>query len=278
MRMWIAVAFALGLAVASMPVRALELDGAMTQGGLVVGRTVPGAEVRLDGKQVRVSDDGVFVLGFGRDAPGAAKLVVVVPDGGRDERMLDIEKRKYKISRIDGLPKKHVTPDPEAVKRIRADNAAIGTARKRDSEKTFFADEFSWPVRGRVSGVYGSQRILNGKPRSPHNGVDVAAPTGTVIAAPAAGVVVLAHPDMFYTGQTLMLDHGHGVTSVYAHMSETLVRPGQTVAKGQRIGKVGKTGRATGPHLHWGVTWFSTHLDPALLTGPMREPEKKASR
>lgn len=263
------------IAILSVPAgaRAVELDGAFTQGGLVVGRTDPGAEVRLDGTPIRVGGDGIFLLGFGRDAPASAELDVRAPSGGLERKQLVIKPRTYKISRIDGLPSRQVTPDPEALARIRADNAAIGEARRRDSDETGFLGGFSWPVVGRLSGVYGSQRILNGKPRSPHNGVDVAAAEGTDVRAPAAGVVALAYPDMFYTGKTLIIDHGHGLTSVYAHLDAISVKDGQRVAKGELIGKVGRTGRATGPHLHWGVTLRSTHLDPALLTGPMPKAE-----
>lgn len=253
---------------------AVDLSGAFTQGGLVVGRTDPGAAVRLDGVPVRVGRDGIFLLGFGRDAPASAELDVRLPSGGHEREHVTIQPRQYQISRIDGLPSRQVTPDPEALARIHADSAAIGEARRHDSDETGFLGGFSWPVVGRVSGVYGSQRILNGKPRSPHNGVDVAAAEGADVRAPAAGVVTLAHLDMFYTGNTLILDHGHGLTSVYAHMNAIAVKDGQRVAKGDPIGKVGRTGRATGPHLHWGVTLHSTHLDPALLAGPMPAVEK----
>lgn len=257
------------LCLLAFPVHALELQGPLMQGALVVGKAQPGATVTLDDAPVRVSDEGAFLLGFGRGAAARAVLTVTTLDGQSEQRVLDIEQRTYKVSRVDGLPKKKVTPDPVAVKRIRADNAAIGTVRKLNTDTPYFLSRFSWPVLGRVSGVFGSQRVLNGIPKNPHNGVDVAAPTGTVIAAPADGIVVLAHPDMFYTGQTMMLDHGFGLTSVYAHMSETLVKEGQKVAQGDPIGRIGKTGRATGPHLHWGMTLHRTHLDPMLLTGPM---------
>ena len=182
---------------------------------------------------------------------------------------LRITQREYKIQRIDGLPQKKVTPDPASVKRISIENAMIKKVRAVDTDRAYFASGFDWPVKGPISGVFGSQRVLNGKPKNPHNGVDVAAPQGTAIVAPADGVVALVHGDMFYTGKTVMIDHGHGLTSVYAHMSAILVKDGQKVTRGTPIGKIGKTGRVTGPHLHWGVTLFGTHLDPRLLTGPM---------
>ncbi len=247
----------------------LQLTGSFAQGGLVIGRIDPGARVALDGKDVRVSKEGMFLLGFGRDAAAAAELRLVLADGAESVQTLRITQREYKIQRIDGLPTKKVTPDPASVKRISIENAMIKKVRAVDTDRAYFASGFDWPVKGPISGVFGSQRVLNGKPKNPHNGVDVAAPQGTVIVAPADGVVALVHGDMFYTGKTVMIDHGHGLTSVYAHMSAILVKDGQKVARGTPIGKIGKTGRVTGPHLHWGVTLFGTHLDPRLLTGPM---------
>ena len=247
----------------------LTLEGPMTQGGLVTGRTDPGAKVTIDGHAVRVSRDGVFLIGFGRDARETARLRIVHPSGGVTERALQVRLRDYAVQRIDGLPERQVTPKPEDLARIKEDNAKIARVRARDSDRSDFASGFSWPARGTVSGVFGSQRILNGKPRRPHNGVDVAAPRGSSVVAAGDGVVALAHPDMFFTGKTVMIDHGHGLSSVYVHMDDILVRGGQPVKKGTPIGTVGKTGRVTGPHLHWGVSLFGTHLDPALLAGPM---------
>lgn len=255
--------------IAAFPAVALELEGALTQGGLVVGKVEPGAKVSVDGQPVTVSDRGYFLVGFGRDAPATAHLKVTRLDGEIQSRILEVAKREYEIQRIDGLPKRQVTPDAQARKRINADNAQIGAARRKDTPRAYFTSGFAWPVEGRISGVYGSRRILNGQPRNPHNGVDIAAEPGTPVRAPADGVAALVHPDMFYTGKTLMLDHGLGLTSVYAHMSEILVAEGQRVNLGQPIGKVGASGRATGPHLHWGVTLFKTHLDPALIAGAL---------
>jgi len=253
----------------------LALDGNVTQGGLVIGKTEPGAKVSVDGREVRVSGDGAFLIGFGRDAKPAARLRVSHPDGTRSEKTLSVIPRKYKVQRIDGLPPRQVTPTkPEDLKRIRDDNARIAAVRKLDSEQTDFASGFHWPTIGPISGVFGSQRILNGKPRKPHNGVDVAAPRGSTVTAAADGTVALVHPDMFFTGKTVMIDHGHGLSSVYVHMDDILVTGGQRVAKGTPIGTVGKTGRVTGPHLHWGVSLFGTHLDPALLAGRMRDSVK----
>jgi len=247
----------------------VPLQGQAIQGGLVIGRAPPGATVEVGGRAVRVSPDGLFLAGFGRDASATARITVKGGQAPAEDCDLAIEGRTYKITRIDGLPPRKVTPRPEDLKRIRADNAAIGRVRARDTAATDFAGGFIWPLKGRLSGVFGSQRVLNGKPRRPHNGVDIAAPKGTPIVAPAPGRVALTHEDMFFAGKTLMLDHGHGLTSVYIHMSAITVRPGQRVERGQMIGRVGRTGRATGPHLHWGITLFRTHLDPALIAGPM---------
>lgn len=259
------------LAVCWLPVMvmagSLSLEGPLTQGGLVIGKTVPGARVTIDGSPVRVSMDGRFLIGFGRDAGATALLRIRQPDGGLEEKILKVASRQYKVQRINGLPSRKVTPPPEDLERIRDDNAKIIQVRKRDTDRVDFASGFRWPAAGPLSGVFGSLRVLNGKPKNPHNGVDIAAPRGSAVVAPADGVVVLAQPDMFYTGQTVMIDHGHGLTSVYAHMDKINVVQGQRVTKGTPIGTVGKTGRVTGPHLHWGVTLFGTHLDPALLVG-----------
>ena len=247
----------------------IVLNGEFTQGGLIIGNVWPGSLVSLDGKPVKVSKEGSFLLGFGRDAKLDASLSIKFPDGSSETYPVEIVKRNFDVQRIDGLPKRKVTPKPEDVKRIKEDNAKIAQVRKLETEMPYFESGFIWPLKGRISGVYGSPRILNGKPKSPHNGVDVAAETGTEIVAPADGVVALVHQDMFYSGKTLMIDHGHGLSTVYIHMSDILVEDGQKVAQGDPIGKVGMSGRATGPHLHWGMSLFATHLDPALAAGPM---------
>jgi len=259
----------IGLNASATNARALDLDGSFIQGGLVVGQTVPGSRIELDGKTLAIGDDGYFLLGFGRDAKANSMLRVTSPDGTVESRSLEIASRTYRVQRIEGLPKRKVTPNPDDVARIVADNRQIGNVRAKLTPQNYFSTGFIWPVKGPISGVFGSLRILNGKPKNPHNGVDVAAPQGTVIVAPADGVVTLSHPDMFYTGKTVMIDHGLGLTSVYAHMSAILIKDGDVVRQGTAIGKIGKTGRVTGPHLHWGVTLKRTHLDPQLLTGPM---------
>ena len=257
------------LMVLALPAHALKLNGTFEQGGLVIGHTDPGAKVSLDGKPVKVAANGAFVFGFGRDAKSKATLSVTTPDGQTETRKLTVAKQDYPIQRINGLPSRKVTPKPEDIRHIRSDNKKIGAVRATMTPDPRFLTGFTWPVTGPISGVFGSQRILNGKPKNPHNGVDIAAPKGSVIRAPADGVVALVVPDMFYTGKTIMIDHGLGLTSVYCHMSAILVAKGQVVHQGDPIGKVGQSGRATGPHLHWGVTWKGTHLDPALAAGLM---------
>lgn len=199
-------------------------------------------------------------------------LTVQAPQGGIAKHPISIKPRQYDIQRIDGLPPKKVTPTAKAdLARIRADIALVRKVRRRDDPRTDFDQPFIWPVLGRISGVYGSQRILNGNPRRPHFGVDIAVPTGTPVKAPADGVVSMAHDDMFYSGGTLIVDHGHGISTVYMHLSKILVAEGTQVRQGDVIAQVGATGRVTGPHLHWGMNWFETRLDPSLLVSPMPE-------
>ena len=247
-----------------------RFDGPLVQGGLVIGHAEPGAAVAVDGRPLRVSPDGLFLIGLGRDAPPRVTVRVKHAGGATAARTLEIARRTYEVQRIDGLPRRQVTPGAAELRRIKADNAAIAAARARDSTGAHFASGFAWPVDGRVTGVFGSRRILNGEARRPHNGLDITAPPGTPVKAAAAGIVALARPDMFLTGQTVIIDHGHGLTSVYAHMSRILVTEGQPIAKGAAIGQVGATGRVTGPHLHWGMTAFATHIDPGLLVGPAK--------
>jgi len=247
---------------------ALQLTGQAAEGGLMLGKTAPGAQVTLDGAAVRVSREGDFLLGFGRDAAGSKRLLVSL---GSEKRSRDIvvADRDFRIERINGLPGKKVTPDPKSLQRIAAEKAEIDKARERSEAAAFYLSGFRWPAIGRISGVYGSQRILNGKPRRPHFGTDIAAPTGTRIGAMAAGRVAFVHPGMFFNGKTVLIDHGLGLRSVYIHLSETSVKAGDSVAAGQDIGAVGATGRATGPHLHFGLTLDSTPIDPELVLGQM---------
>ena len=267
MRLWLVFLMVLwpGTALAEAPV----LTGNFVQGGLAYGQAGPGTRIEFDGRAVRVDQDGRFIIGFGRDFPTSAPLHWTGPDGKRHSRTLTIKARTYKTQRIDGLPKKMVTPPPEVLARIRRENAAIGAVRRRDSPNAWHTSGFRWPLRGRISGVYGSQRILNGKPRRPHYGLDIAAKPGSPVHASTDGMVALAETDLYYTGGTVMLDHGHGLTSVYSHLQSVSVAKGQFVRQGEQIGTLGATGRATGPHLDWRLNWFKQRLDPALLVGPM---------
>lgn len=267
----------LWLAAAS-PARAepVQLKGEPIQGGLIVGQAPAGSKAALDGRALRVDADGRFLFGFARDQKPEATLVVTLPDGVRETRRLEVARRDYQIQRIDGLPPSQVTPSPEELERIKREVAKVRAAKATDSAVPWFAETFAWPAQGIISGVYGSQRILNGEPRAPHYGVDVAAPTGTPVLAPISARVVLAEPDLFFTGGTIILDHGHGLTTTYAHLSAVEVTLGQEVRQGQQIGRIGATGRVTGPHLHWGMDWFDRPLDPARMVGPMPAPAKPA--
>jgi murein DD-endopeptidase MepM/ murein hydrolase activator NlpD len=269
--MIVAVAWLLGGAAGT----DLDLAGEFIQGGLVRGRVPPHTAVWLDGRSLRVAPDGWFVFGFGRDAPASAKLLIRGPNGEERRHILQIAPRTYRVQRIDGLPPREVTPSEADLARIHADAALLNAAKARDSVARGFTEQMTWPAIGPVSGVYGSQRILNGAPRTPHRGVDVAAPAGTPVGAMASGVVSLAETGMYFTGGTVMLDHGHGLHSIYVHLDEVRVTVGQQLRQGQTLGTVGATGRATGPHLHWGVYWFDQAIDPALLVGPMPGDRKR---
>jgi hypothetical protein len=246
------------------PAHAVELSGDFTQGGLVVGRTEPGARVLLGDAPVMVGRDGLFVLGFGRDQAPHAQLTVIGPDGATEQQMLDVAQRSFDIQRIDKLDQSKVTPNPADQARMKAEQELINAARTNPRAAQDFLVPFIWPAKGPISGVYGSQRILNGEPRAPHYGLDIAAPEGAPVVAPAPGIIRLVAPDFFLTGGTVILDHGFGVQSVFIHMKRVDVTDGQAVKQGDPIGQVGKTGRATGPHLHWGMNWNQVRLDPAL--------------
>ena len=247
----------------------LELDGELTQGGVVFGTTDPGARVVLGRTPLRVSADGRFLFGFHRDAPARALLSVTYPDGETERFNLTVTKRRYETQRIDGLPGALVTPPVGVLARIKREQALVQEARGNDRNEPLFESGFVWPLEGVVTGVYGSQRILNGKPRQPHYGIDIAAPTGTPVLAPADGVVVLAEPDLYFSGGTLILDHGHGLSSAFLHLETLDKAVGERVAQGERIATVGATGRVTGAHLDWRMNWFEARIDPALLVGPM---------
>ena len=240
------------------------LEGNFVQGGLVKGKVNKDLDVKFKEKVLRKTSDGSFVIGFGRDHSKEAKLYFFINQNWILKK-LDIKQRKYKTQVINGLEKKMVTPPKSFWDRIKKENKVIKEVRSLDSDVDFIFQKFDWPTKGIISGVFGSQRILNGKPKRPHYGVDIAAPEGTDILAPTEAIVRMAEKDLYYTGGTVMLDHGHGVTSVYSHLSSINVKVGNKINKGQKIGEVGSTGRSTGPHLDWRINWFSERLDPALF-------------
>ncbi|WP_338144512.1 M23 family metallopeptidase [Neoroseomonas marina] len=242
-------------------------DRGLAQGGFVVGRAAPGTRLALDGRAVRVAADGAFAFGFGRDQGPSATLSVAEPGGRREDRRLSIARRQWQEQRINGLPPSQVTPDEETLQRILREREKLATVRAVDSALTGFAEGFVPPASGRISGVYGSRRILNGQPRQPHYGLDFAVPTGTPLRAAAAGRVTLADAFHFF-GNLVVIDHGHGVNTLYAHLSAFEVREGQMVAKGDRVALSGATGRVTGPHLHFSLSWFQTFLDPQPVVLP----------
>lgn len=245
--------------------QAVELSGEAVQGGLIFGRTAPDSAVLLDETPVMVSSEGRFVIGFGRDETGSRELVVRHGSGESETVALDIALREYDIERVDGLPPRTVTPDPEALERIRLEANMVSKARARRAQHPLYAGGFSWPASGRISGVYGSQRVLNGEPRRPHFGLDIAAPTGSPVYAPADGIITLAHADMYFSGGTLILDHGQGLSSTFLHLSRILVEAGTMVKQGDLIAEIGATGRASGPHLDWRMNWLDRRVDPQLL-------------
>lgn len=243
----------------------VTFTGRMEQGGLVVGEGPPGMKVTFADRSLPVTDDGRFLLGLDRDTPRTVELIIETSAGSRETTTLTVAPRDWKVERVDGVPQRLVTPDPETVKKIAADSRLMAAARAKVELTPFFDTGFIRPTQGRISGVFGSQRILNGSPRSPHSGLDIAAPQGTPISAAADGVVSLANTEMTLTGQTVFINHGYGLQSLYIHMSTIHVEDGQRVQQGDVIGEVGMTGRATGPHLHFGITWFDTRLDPETV-------------
>ncbi len=248
----------------------ITLDGDFTQGGIVIGQTIPGSQVIYDGIVIRVSSKGDFIIGFNRDEPRKVTLEIITNNGKKIIKHLSIEKRNYNIQRIDGLAKSKVSPrEPEVLTRIRNESAQAAQARLLDDKRTDYLEKFIWPATGPISGVYGSQRVLNGKPRRPHFGVDVAAPAGAEVIAPASGIITLANTDMFFSGGTLILDHGHGLSSTFLHLSKLLVKSGDIVKQGDLIARVGATGRVTGAHLDWRMNLFNRRVDPQLLVSNM---------
>jgi murein DD-endopeptidase MepM/ murein hydrolase activator NlpD len=240
---------------------AVEFKGKFIQGHFIIGKTSSNSKILIDKKEVKVSKDGYFAFGIGKDR----KFDIVIIEGNK-KIVKKIQKRKYNIQKIEGLPKKKVTPPEEFYERIKRENKLIGNARKINSDLSFFKDKFIIPVDNAIiTGVYGSQRILNGIPKWPHYGLDFAQKKGAPIKAMNNGVVTLAEKDLFYTGATLIFDHGHGISTLYMHMDEIFVDKGDHVKKGDIIGTVGSSGRSTGPHLDIRLNWFNTRLDPKTI-------------
>ena len=240
---------------------AIEFKGKFLQGHFIVGITDPNAKILVGKKEVKVSKDGYFVFGLDRDKKFDIVITKVI-NGKKEVITKKVLKRKYNIQRIDGLEESKVTPPESVYKRIKKENNAIGEARAINSNLNFFKDKFIMPVEGIISGVYGSQRILNGKPKWPHYGIDIAAKQGTMIKSSGAGIVTMAEDDLYYTGGTIIMDHGHGISTIYSHLENILVSVGDKINQGDIIGTVGSTGRSTGPHLDFRINWFQTRLDP----------------
>ena len=249
----------------SLKVSAVELNGKFIQGHFIVGKTDPSSKVKIDKKQIRVSKDGYFAFGLARDRKYDV-VITIEKNGVKEQITKRIQKRKYNIQRIDGLEEKMVTPPEEVYERIKKDNKLIAKARAVDTDLDYFKDKFIIPVEDAIiTGVYGSQRILNGKPKWPHYGLDFAQDEGAPVKAMINGTVTLAENDLYYTGGTLIFDHGHGISTLYMHLNEIFVKKGQKVKQGEVIGTVGATGRATGAHLDVRLNWFGVRLDPATV-------------
>ena len=242
-----------------------QLTEQFFQGALIVGKTSPTNKVSLNGKAIKVSSTGDYALGFSRDEKNNSELVIISPNGATEKRILKPLKREYNIQKVEGIAKKIMNPNKKANIRAGEDNKKISAARKVDSDLTAFAQGFIAPIEGTITGVYGSQRYYNGVPKRPHYGLDYAGKKGDPVKAPANGTVLMYVPDMFYSGGTMIIDHGHGVSSTFLHLSNSYVKVGDKVTKGQLVAAVGSSGRATGPHLDWRINWFNVRLDPALV-------------
>lgn len=243
----------------------VNLQGKFIQGGFVKGNIFPDKIIKFENKILLKDENGNFVFGFGRDYREDSYLEVKISKKKWLKKSFKIKKQNYNTQYINGLQKKMVSPPKSFYDRIKKENKSIELIRNLNTEVNFIFQEFMLPTKGIVSGVFGSQRILNGKPRRPHYGIDIAAPKGTPVIAPIDSIVRMAEKDLYFTGGTIILDHGHGVTSVYSHLSLININVGDKVIKGQKIAEVGSTGRSTGPHLDWRVNWFNQRLDPALL-------------
>ncbi len=246
----------------------LELYDKLIQGAMVRGKT-DASELEVLGHTLKPDEQGRFVFGLGRDAKPSLKIKLIDASGAALSREYAVEQRQYSVQRIDGVEKKYVEPPAEVLARIKDEAARVRQARTLNRDDRAYQQSFIWPSAGRISGVYGSQRVFNGVPKRPHFGVDVAAPTGTAVLAPADGLVSFADADLYYSGGTLIVDHGRGISSTFIHLSKLHVKDGDKVKQGQLLAEIGATGRVTGPHLDWRMNWFDQRLDPALLLAPV---------
>lgn len=261
----LACLLASGRAAAQAGDNRIVFPASASQGALVIGKVPSGSRVDYAGRQLRVSGYGSVVFGIGRDEHGPLQLQVTGTDGSVTRASIAVTPRDWPTERVNGVPPKTVNPPPEIAARIQREQAQVTAARERDDPRPDFAQAFAWPVQGRISGRFGNARVYNGQPGAGHSGMDIAVPTGTPVKAPAAGVITFAAPDLYLTGGTILLDHGFGVSSNFLHLSRIDVKVGERVQQGQVIGAVGATGRATGPHLHWGMNWFDVRIDPLLV-------------
>ena len=246
------------------------LRGGAVEGGLMIARTAPDNRVTLDDAAIPVAPDGLFIVGFHRDSDLPVTISITKTDGTSQLTVLTPQQRSYQIQRIDGLQKNMVTPPENVIARIKSDQAAVAAARQTPAAAGDFWRGINWPVTGRISGVFGSQRILNGQPRQPHYGIDIAVPKGTPVRAPASGLVTLVK-DLYFSGWTIIINHGLGLNSTFLHLDSTAISVGDTIQRGSIIGTVGSTGRSTGPHLDWRLDWQGRRIDASLAAGPMPE-------
>lgn len=247
------------------PEERVVFPASVSQGALVFGKVPSGSAVRYGERQLRTTAYGTVAFGVGRDEQGPLTLTVTTPSGRSEAVTITVTARDWPVEHVNGVPPKTVDPPPDIAERIKREQAQVTAARVRDDDRSDFALPFQWPVQGRISGRFGNARVYNGQPGAGHSGMDIAAPNGTPVKAPAGGVVTFAAPALYLTGGTLLLDHGHGISSNFLHLSRIDVKVGDRVEPGQVIGAVGATGRATGPHLHWGMNWFDVRIDPLLV-------------
>jgi len=245
-------------------VYALELKGTFEQGSLIIGKTNPSNEIYVDQKKLKVSKEGYFVFGISRDRK--KNIIISIGEDNKASQVIkSVKSRKFKVQKIDGLPKRKVSPNDEDMKRIRKEGKLIAKEKNVNSDLSFFFKDFIRPVDGITTGVFGSQRVLNGKPRRPHYGIDIAAAKGTKIKNSNSGNVLLAANNLFFTGGTIVIEHGHGLISIYSHLDKIFVKKGDFVKKGELIATVGSTGRSTGPHLDFRLYCRNIPVDPDLV-------------